>query len=77
MRKYGKYERMPDGTRAKQPEPKTVLLQTYFTSLVCIILCTPVFWPRDFHGLYSPWGHKESDTTEQLSLHIIVSTFAF
>ena len=22
------------------------------------------------HGLYSPCGHKESDTTEQLSLHI-------
>ena len=20
-------------------------------------------------GLYSPWGHKESDMTEQLSLH--------
>ena len=20
------------------------------------------------HGLYSPWGHKESDMTEQLSL---------
>ena len=23
--------------------------------------------PGEFHGLYSPWGHKESDTTEQLS----------
>ena len=32
-------------------------------------LPTPVFWPGEFHGLYSPWGHKESDTTEQLSLH--------
>ena len=29
---------------------------------------TPVFWPGEFHGLYSPWGHKESDTTEQLLL---------
>ena len=26
-------------------------------------------WPGEFHGLYSSWGHKESDTTEQLSLH--------
>ena len=26
----------------------------------------PVFWPGEFHGLYSPWGCKESDTTEQL-----------
>ena len=23
-------------------------------------------------GLYSPWGHKESDTSEQLSLFVIV-----
>ena len=27
----------------------------------------PIFWPGEFHGLYSPWGHKESDMTEQLS----------
>ena len=27
-----------------------------------------VFWPGEFHGLYSQWGHKESDTTELLSL---------
>ena len=27
----------------------------------------PVFWPEEFHGLYSPWGCKELDTTEQLS----------
>ena len=32
-------------------------------------LPTPVFWPGEFHGLYSSWGHKESDTTERLSLH--------
>ena len=24
---------------------------------------SPVFCPGEFHGLYSPWGHKESDTT--------------
>ena len=30
----------------------------------------PVFWPGEFHGLYSPWGRKESDTTEQLSLSL-------
>ena len=32
-------------------------------------LPTPVFWPGEFHGLYSPWGCKESDTIERLSLH--------
>ena len=26
-------------------------------------LPTPVFWPGEFHGLYSPWGCKESDMT--------------
>ena len=31
-------------------------------------LPTPVFWPGEFYGLYSPWGHKESDMTERLSL---------
>ena len=27
-----------------------------------------VFFPREFHGLYSPCGHKELDRTEQLTL---------
>ena len=31
---------------------------------------TPVFWPGEFHGLYSPQGRKESDTTKQLSLSL-------
>ena len=35
---------------------------------------TPVLLPGKFHGLrslvgYSPWGRKESDTTEQLHFH--------
>ena len=34
---------------------------------------TLVFLPGKFHGQrslvgYSPWGHKESDTSEQLSM---------
>ena len=31
-------------------------------------LLTPAFWPGEFHGLYSPWGCKESETTERLWL---------
>ena len=27
-------------------------------------LPTPVFWPGEIHGLYSPRGHKESGMTE-------------
>ena len=26
----------------------------------------PVFWPEEFHGLYSPWGHKRVE-------HILVT----
>ena len=38
-----------------------------------ISLPSPVFLPGEFHGQrsfvgYSPWGHKESDTTEKLIL---------
>ena len=36
----------------------------------------PVFWPGEFHGLYSPWGRKESDMTERLSLHIPFPTWS-
>ena len=27
-------------------------------------LPTLVFWPKEFCGLYSPWGRKELDTTK-------------
>ena len=30
----------------------------------------PVFWPGESHGLDSPWGRKESDTTEWFSLSL-------
>ena len=33
-------------------------------------LPTPGFWPGEFHGLYSPWGQEESETSEQLSLSL-------
>ena len=48
--------------------------ETWVRSLVWEIpwrrerLPTPVFWPGEFHGLYSLGGLKESDTTEQPSL---------
>ena len=38
-------------------------------------LPTPVFWPGEFHGLYNPWGRKESDMTELLSLSLISSNY--
>ena len=42
--------------------------ETWVQSLDWERLPIPVFWPGEFHGLYSPGGHKESITTEQLSL---------
>ena len=48
-------------------------------------LPTLVFWPGDFHGLYSSWGRKETDTIERLSLSLfsleadsfVLSLFSF
>ena len=38
---------------------------------------TPAFLPGEFHGQrsqagYSPWGHKESDTTKRLNTHTLL-----
>ena len=47
---------------------------------------TPIFLPAKLHGQrslagYSPWGHKESDTTEQLNnkarTHTIIRLICF
>ena len=35
-------------------------------------LPTSVFWPGEFHGLYSPCGHKDSDMTERISFYYCV-----
>ena len=42
---------------------------------------TPVLLPEESHGQRSlegcsPWGHKESDTTERLSLHFTSSDYS-
>jgi len=34
-------------------------------------LPTPVFWPGEFHGLYSPWSRKQSDTIQRFSLSLL------
>ena len=34
-------------------------------------LPTPVFCPEEFHGLYSPWGHKELDTLSDFHFHCV------
>ena len=52
---------------------------------LCQLLCsTPIFLPGEFCGQrslagYSPWNHKELDTTEWLTLSLshMLSTFSF
>ena len=38
-------------------------------------LSTLVFWPGEFHGLYSLWSCKELDMTERLSLSLCARMF--
>ena len=49
-------------------EPRSPALQA--DSLPTELWGKPLFWPGEFHGLYSPWGWKESGTTERLSLSL-------
>ena len=35
---------------------------------------TPVFWPGEFHELHSPWGHKQADRTQRLSLVTVLES---
>lgn len=48
MKKYGKYEKRPEGVHAKQPKVQNALLQTYFTSLLCMVLCVTMFFGTSY-----------------------------
>lgn len=48
MKKYGKYEKRPEGVPEKQPKVKSALLQTYFTSLICLVLCVSMFFGTSY-----------------------------
>ena len=39
------------------------------------ILAWRITWPEEPGGLHSPWGHKELDTSERLTLCISVPVF--
>jgi len=51
MRKYGKYER--------RPSAKSMLLRTYFTSLLCLVLCVAMFF-----GTSYAWFSDTAQSTE-------------
>lgn len=52
MKKYGKYEKRPEGVPAPAPKQskkmKNALLQTYITSLLCMVLCVTMFFGTSF-----------------------------
>lgn len=48
MKKYGKYEKRPEGVAEKQPKVKSALLQTYLTSLLCMVLCVTMFFGTSY-----------------------------
>ena len=58
MKKYGKYEKRPEAAPVKQPKVKNMLLQTYFTSLLCLVLCVTMFM-----GTSYAWFTSEVNNT--------------
>ena len=71
---------IPPGTK----EVKSTFILISIIKLVCLLSCvplleaTPVLLPRKSHGRRSlvgcsPWGRKESDTTEWLYFHFSLS----
>ena len=48
MKKCGKYENHPEGTAKKQPKVKSMLLQAYLTSLLCLVLCVTMFFGTSY-----------------------------
>ena len=53
-----KHENMPEGVGTKQPKAKSALLQTYFMSLLCVVLCVGMFFTTTF-----AWFTNEVNST--------------
>ena len=67
MKKYGKYEKKPEVVPAKQPKAKSALLQTYFTSLLCMVLCVTMF----FGTSYAWFTSEVTNTANEISVGIL------
>ena len=61
MKKYGKYEKRPNEAAAKQPKEKSPLLQTYFTSLMCLVLCVTMFFGTTFAWFTSEVNNAQNE----------------
>lgn len=58
MKKSGKFEKKTEAATGKQPKVKNLLLQTYFTSLLCLVLCVSMFF-----GTSYAWFSSEVNNT--------------
>lgn len=67
MRKYGKYERRPEGTGEKPPKPENPLLQTYFTSLIGLLLCVTMF----FGTTYAWFSSEVANTGNEIHIGML------
>lgn len=67
MRRYGKYEKRPEVAAKKQPKVKSALLQTYLTSLLCMILCVTMF----FGTTYAWFTSEVNNTANEIYIGIL------
>lgn len=58
MKKYGKYEKRTEAAPVKPEKDKNPLLQTYFTSLLSLVLCVTMFF-----GTSYAWFSSEVQST--------------
>ena len=63
------WPKSPSAVILEPPQIKSATVSTISPSICHDVMGPDAIWPGEFHGLYSPWGHKESDTTERLLFH--------
>ena len=61
MKKQGKYEKRTEQAAAKQPKVKSALLQTYLTSLLCMVLCVAMFLGTSYAWFTSEVDNKANE----------------
>lgn len=67
MNEYVKNEKDPEGVPEKQAKQKSTLLQTYFTSLLCLVLCVSMF----FGTTYAWFTSEVSSTGNEIYIGIL------
>ena len=61
MKKNCKFEKQPVGAQEKAPKAKSALLQTYLTSLLCMVLCVTMFFGTTYAWFTSTVTNKQNE----------------